>query len=242
MNNQFDEAGLLLGANLNGIARGPTTLVNEAAHAVASKQGSFAETAGFSYLASLPIVAETTWLTDSMPGGAVNAQASDPAGTHAVDSLLRTPVEVEVGSAKAKPPQEPKPTKVQRIWGRELGKKWTPVSDYFLENFHRLAGGELSPSDAMFIIMLMRFKWDERRPFPALTTVAKSMNRTVRYVRKTCARLEEHGLLKRELSKTGGRSRYDLQPLFAALEDLKARDAVSAESAKSSTENSTEAA
>ena len=235
MNNQFDEAGLLLGLNINGIARGPTTLVDEAAHAVATKQGSFAEAAGFPFLASLPTFVETTWLTDSLPG-AVNAQASDPAGTHAVNALLRTPVEVEVGATKPKPPQDPKPTKVQRIWGRELGKKWTPVSDYFLENFHRLADGELSPSDAMFIIMLMRFKWDGRRPFPALTTVAKSMNRTVRYVRKTCARLEGLGLLKRELSKTGGRSRYDLQPLFAALEDLKARDAASAESAEGCTE------
>lgn len=221
MNNQFDEAGLLLGLNLNGIARGPTTLVDEAAHA--AEQGSVVETAGFSYLDPLPTFAEATWLMDSMPGGS-NAQ-------------LRTPVKVVVeGEPESKPPQEPKPTKVQRIWGRELGKKWTPVSDYFLENFHRLADGELSPSDAMFIIMLMRFKWDERRPFPALTTVAKSMNRTVRYVRKTCARLEGLGLLKRELSKTGGRSRYDLQPLFAALEDLKARDAASAESAEGCTE------
>jgi len=135
-----------------------------------------------------------------------------------------------IASPSTAPPRPLKPKarkvgSVQKIWGKELGQKWTPVSDYFLENFHRLANGSVSPSDAMFIVMLMRFKWDDRNPYPALTTVAKSMNRSVRYVRQTCARLEKAGLLQREKSSKGGRNRYNLQPLFDALEAQKAQEA-----------------
>lgn len=152
----------------------------------------------------------------------------------------RDDVAPDVGDEEAtKPPKSKRParptgpTKVERIWGGGgLGTKFTPVSDYFLRNAYRLVNGNgLNSSEVMFLIHVLSHKWDDRAPFPALTTIATRMGINVRNVRKIAKRLEELGLLQRELSKHGGRSRYHLDGLFAELEKLKAADQASEDAA-----------
>jgi predicted transcriptional regulator len=93
---------------------------------------------------------------------------------------------------------------------------WTPVADYFLQNYHRL---KISALEAMVIIHLMSFKWDNAAPFPAIRTIGKRMGLTSGSVRAHLRRLGNKGLVLREMT-IGGTNRFHLYGLFKALEDL----------------------
>jgi DNA-binding transcriptional regulator YhcF (GntR family) len=100
---------------------------------------------------------------------------------------------------------------------------WTPVSDYFLANYHRL---KLSHIEAMVIIHLMQFKWDYSDPYPSLQKIAKRMGITVASVRKHMQTLEAKEMIIRH-QRTGTSNRYNLNRLFQHLESLMERDALS---------------
>lgn len=117
----------------------------------------------------------------------------------------------------------------QDRWTERLGRYFTPVSDYFLENYHRLrphpnARG-LNSAEAMLIIQLMSFKRDHRAPFPSHKTLAERMGMSERMVRQHARALVDQGYLQCERKTAGGVNRYHLEPLFAALEKLMDEDA-----------------
>jgi DNA-binding MarR family transcriptional regulator len=128
---------------------------------------------------------------------------------------------------------------VEHVWTQKLGRKFTPISTFFLANLHRLGppGGKgLTPTEAMVICQIFTFKWDGRAPKPALRTVATRLGLSVRTVRDTVKRLEELKLVERELSAEGGANRYHFQGLFARLEALMDADADATDEAENAAE------
>lgn len=131
-----------------------------------------------------------------------------------------------------------KKTKKQRVQlntpsideGKQLQKvavRWTPtlveggwavVSDFFLSNYARLVP-PLTNTEAMLVIHLIRYKWDERPPRPAFKTLAKSMGLTTTAVRGHARSVEKKGYLKR-VQRVGAPNRFYLEPLFEKLEAL----------------------
>lgn len=109
-------------------------------------------------------------------------------------------------------------------WTKALVKNgWTPVSDEFLRLY-----GDLYPSisngEAMFIIQLLSFKWDEKMPRPGFKTIAKRMGISDTQARTYARNLEKNAYLGR-VSRVGQTNRFDLTPLFKALEKESARRA-----------------
>lgn len=111
--------------------------------------------------------------------------------------------------------------RVQQRWTPALAKHgFTPVASVFLSNYSKLTP-PLTVVEAMLVIHLMSFKWSHRAPWPSLTTLAKLLGCSDRYVRKLCSSLEGVGYLKR--SRNGRRTNeFDLSGLFAALEKFQA--------------------
>lgn len=108
---------------------------------------------------------------------------------------------------------------VAQRWTPQLTRDgWTPVSDYFLENYHRLKP-PITTLEAMLIIHLMRHKWDSRHPRPAFKTLAKRMGITDTAVRNHARSLEKKLFLHR-IKRVGQPNHFDLAPLFAALERM----------------------
>jgi DNA-binding MarR family transcriptional regulator len=125
-------------------------------------------------------------------------------------------------------PPEKSGRSVSERWTPALAKHWTPVSSFFLENYHRLPltkGGGLTSSEAMLLIHLIDYKWTDEAPWPSVAALAKRMDITRRAVRLSLAKLEEKGLLRRVAAPGRNRSnRYVLDGLFAQLEALLAQD------------------
>ncbi|HYT91465.1 MAG TPA: helix-turn-helix domain-containing protein [Gemmataceae bacterium] len=120
--------------------------------------------------------------------------------------------------------QEPAP-RVPRVvssrWTPALTEKgWTPVSDYFLDNYTRLTPA-LTNNEALLVIHLMRHKWDNAPPFPGFKTLARRMGMTDTSVRNHARSLERKGYLKRT-KRVGTTNLFDLTLLFQALEKLQA--------------------
>src|SRR5687768_16361090 len=113
---------------------------------------------------------------------------------------------------------------------RRMADRWTPnlamggcapIAMYLLENYHRL---NITTAEAMFIIHLMSFKWDEKHPRPGFKKVAKRMGMSMVAVRNHARSLERgKKLLVREM-RVGRPNRFNLTPLFTALENLIAAD------------------
>jgi hypothetical protein len=106
--------------------------------------------------------------------------------------------------------------KIDQRWTKLLAARFTPVSDVFLENYSKLKPA-IKPVEAMFIIHLLSFKWDRNDPFPSFGKVAGYMGISAAAVRAYARSLENKGYLKRR-AVLGRTSRFDLKPLFAALE------------------------
>lgn len=121
-----------------------------------------------------------------------------------------------LGSWQLPPPPD---YRVESRWSPALTQGgFTPVSIFFLDNYHRLTP-KLAYAEAMFLIHLLRFKWSDEAPFPSLTTIARQMGISAQMARHHARHLEKNSYLKREL-RYGETSRYDLQPLLSALEEL----------------------
>lgn len=106
---------------------------------------------------------------------------------------------------------------VSERWTSELAKDgWTPISDFFLENYATLRP-PVSSLEAMLVIQLMKHKWDSSRPYPGFSVLAKRMGLSAASVRAHARNLEKHGYLKR-IIRVGQTNEFDLTPLFHALE------------------------
>lgn len=108
--------------------------------------------------------------------------------------------------------------KVENIWTKKLGKQFTPVSSYFLANYHKLKY-PITPTELAVIVHLLRFKWDEAMPFPSMTTLAKCIGRSDQAIRTAARSLEDKKYLVRYMER-GKPNHFDLNPLFEALEEL----------------------
>jgi DNA-binding MarR family transcriptional regulator len=97
-------------------------------------------------------------------------------------------------------------------------KGWTPVCDYFLDSYSKL-NPKISNLEALLIIHLIRHKWDAEAPFPGFKTLSKRMGITATSARNHARSLEHKGYLKR-LKRVGTTNKFDLTPLFRALEGL----------------------
>lgn len=102
----------------------------------------------------------------------------------------------------------------------------------FLQHYAKLQRfGGLTHSEAMFVIQVMAFKWDERAPFPSYATLAKRLGTSVKTVQRQAKVLEEKGYLRRE-SRRGLSNSFELTPLFDALVEAVEREEYSAEREK----------
>ena len=61
-----------------------------------------------------------------------------------------------------------------KVWTKKLGKPFTPVSSYFIENYHRLRY-PINANEFLLIVHLLKYKWDEAMPRPAIPTLANKM-------------------------------------------------------------------
>ncbi|MEQ9322411.1 MAG: helix-turn-helix domain-containing protein [Polyangiaceae bacterium] len=110
-------------------------------------------------------------------------------------------------------------------WTKKIAAAgWTPIASVFLTNIGRLrphpGARGLTPTEALTLIQIISFKWDDGLPFPAITTMADRMGRSPRQVRAAIKSLEDSGYLKRIPSAFGGANKYDLTGLYVALEAL----------------------
>jgi DNA-binding MarR family transcriptional regulator len=116
----------------------------------------------------------------------------------------------------AKPSRE-----VSARWTEALvSQGWTPVADFFLDNYAKLEP-PLTNAEAMLVIHLVRHKWDDAPPFPGFTTLARRMGISPTAARGHARSLEKKGYLVREM-RVGTTNRFDLRKLFTALEKQQA--------------------
>ncbi len=135
----------------------------------------------------------------------------------------------DVFMARAKPKlklHQPKATvtkrDVTRRWTEKLAKGgWTPVVQVFLEHYASLSPPITTP-EAIFIIHLMSFKWDEKMPWPAFKTLAKRMGVSTTAVRNHARSLDVGKKYLVRHPRVGQPNLFDLKPLFVALEKAQA--------------------
>lgn len=118
---------------------------------------------------------------------------------------------------------------IARWGGKEaiLSEGFVAVPTTFLKYFGSLRPS-LTPTEAIFVVELMAYKWDRRAPFPGYKALAKRMGVSPEYARKIARALETKGYLTREM-RVGTTNRFDLLPLFdrlaaRAVQEAAARD------------------
>jgi len=79
-----------------------------------------------------------------------------------------------VKTSKTTKKRDPSQFSVAKRWTPRLAKHWTPVSRAFLEHFASLKP-PLTAAEAMLVVQLISFKWDESNPFPSVATLAARM-------------------------------------------------------------------
>ncbi len=137
---------------------------------------------------------------------------------------------VSAAEAPATDGDSPAPPAAAKQARRDAAARWTKdlveggfttISNFFLTYSWKLKP-EITPGESLFIIHLMQFKWDEKMPFPAYKTIAQRMGIGHAQARKLARKLESKKYLIRhvQVSKT---NRFDLQPLFTALENLRTK-------------------
>ena len=101
-------------------------------------------------------------------------------------------------------------------WGssRLFEEGFVGVPAAFLRYYSHL---QLSHSEAMFVLQLMSFKWNENAPFPSYKTLAQRMDITPEMARRHAKSLEDKKLLTR-LKRNGQSNAFDLRPLTEAME------------------------
>ena len=115
--------------------------------------------------------------------------------------------------------------RVAARWSEGLVRKgWVPIYHSFLDLYAQLPI-PLSPTEAMVVVMLMRFKWDDRNPFPSLKRVGSMMGLGSTSIRNHVRSLEKKGYLKR-VYRNGYSNSFDLTSLFHGIEAKISQDKV----------------
>jgi len=89
------------------------------------------------------------------------------------------------------------------------------VPHRFLQQYASLQP-PLTPSEALFVLQLMTFKWEEAAPFPSYSRLAKAMGVTHKMTRRYAQQLQRKGYLRREYQNQDT-NKFDLTGLFQAL-------------------------
>lgn len=103
-------------------------------------------------------------------------------------------------------------------WGGRpalLREGFVAVPTTFLKYYSKLVP-QLTPTEALFILELVVYKWDQRAPFPSYKSLADRMGVSETYARKLARGLQAKGYLTRE-ARTGTTNRFDLGPFFERL-------------------------
>src|SRR5882724_1972414 len=95
-------------------------------------------------------------------------------------------------------------------------KGYLVIPSLFFHAYAHLKPHPLTTGEALFVMHLMEFKWDERAPFPSYKTLAKRMGVSDKMVRRHAQSLEAKKYLRR-VSRVGATNEFDLTPLFDAL-------------------------
>lgn len=104
---------------------------------------------------------------------------------------------------------------VEYRWSPRLKEAgWTPITNTFIENYHKL---DINPNEAMFLIHCFMYKWTVNKPYVSLHKVSVQMGKHRDTVQKYARTLEQKGLIKRTFRK-GLPSYINLNPLIEALE------------------------
>jgi hypothetical protein len=104
-------------------------------------------------------------------------------------------------------------------WKHELlfKKGYVVVPTAFLRHYAALTPHCLTSGEALFVLHLMEFKWDEDAPFPGYKTLAQRMGISHKMARRHAQSLDQKKFLKREV-RTGQTNKFDLTPLFDRLQ------------------------
>jgi hypothetical protein len=89
------------------------------------------------------------------------------------------------------------------------------VPTRFLELYPKLKPS-LTSGEAIFVIQLMSFKWDEKDPFPSYKTLGERMGTSAKTAQRHAATLEGKKYLTR-IQRIGDSNKFDLSKLFNAL-------------------------
>lgn len=109
----------------------------------------------------------------------------------------------------------PRSRAVSARWSTAIvNRGWVPVANNFLDNYSALG---ISSREAMLVIHLISYKWGTDAPWPRYDVLAARMGVTSKQVQRLVRALEVKGFLRRE-RLAGKANRYDLRPLFAAIE------------------------
>jgi DNA-binding MarR family transcriptional regulator len=82
--------------------------------------------------------------------------------------------------------------------------------------FERYAALGLSTAEALFVLHLMSFKWEDAAPYPTYATLANRMGISDKMVRRYAQSLSKKGYLRRMFQRRAA-NRFDLTALFGAL-------------------------
>ena len=108
----------------------------------------------------------------------------------------------------------------QKRWPIALTRDgFTTVSDFFLDNYSNLKPA-LTHGEAIFVIHVLRYKWDLRNPFPSFARIAEQMGISTESARRLGRSVETKGLLKR-INRQGRSNVFDFTGLFEKLVELK---------------------
>ena len=102
-------------------------------------------------------------------------------------------------------------------WGRELARHgYTQVSNFFLENYHRMKPHALTHAEAMFAVHLLRYRLTDAAPFPSYATIARQMGVSVKTARRHAQSLERKKCLFRTF-RVGRTNSFQLDALVNVL-------------------------
>jgi helix-turn-helix protein len=121
------------------------------------------------------------------------------------------------------PPASSSPRSFGNRWKHDelFTKGYVGLPVTFLHHY-ALLNPPLNAGEALFVIHLMQFKWDEQAPFPGYKKIAAQMGVSDKMARRHAQSLEIKGYLTRE-ERIGRTNRFHLTGLFDAL--LKASQA-----------------
>lgn len=112
----------------------------------------------------------------------------------------------------------------QRLTPRLAEEGWVAVPALLLRYMGRFpcpsGASGLSMAEVLVLIQLLSFKWTKEPPRPTIEMLMERLDLSRRRVFALLAGLKKKRLLNWERGARGRANRYDLQPLFRALEAL----------------------